>query len=42
MGTTALEAEQTFSGSFASMKAAASNLLGNMAVGGMLLDLCQS
>lgn len=32
-GTTALEAEATFSGSFAAMKAAASNLLGDMAIG---------
>lgn len=33
-GTTAKEASETFSGSFASMKASAQNLLGNMAVGG--------
>lgn len=33
-GTTAKEASATFSGSFASMKAAASNLLGNLAIGG--------
>lgn len=33
-GTTALEASSTFSGSFASMKASVSNLLGNMAIGG--------
>lgn len=33
-GTTAKEAGQTFSGSFAAMKAAAKNLLGNMAIGG--------
>ena len=33
-GTTAKEAAETFSGSFASMKAAASNLLGNLAIGG--------
>ena len=32
-GTTAKEAEQTFSGSFASMKASAQNLLGNLSVG---------
>ena len=32
-GTTALEAATTVSGSFASMKSAASNLLGNMALG---------
>lgn len=32
-GTTAKEAEATFSGSFAAMKAAASNLLGDMAIG---------
>lgn len=33
-GTTAKEASLTFSGSFASMKASAQNLLGNLAVGG--------
>lgn len=33
-GTTAKEASETFSGSFASMKAAASNLMGNLAIGG--------
>lgn len=33
-GTTAKEASETFSGSFASMKSAAKNLLGNMAIGG--------
>ena len=33
-GTTAKEASETFSGSFSSMKAAAQNLLGNMAIGG--------
>lgn len=33
-GTTAKEAATTFSGSFNSMKAAAQNLLGNLAVGG--------
>ena len=33
-GTTAKEAATTFSGSFNSMKAAAQNLLGNMAIGG--------
>lgn len=33
-GTTAKEASETFSGSFASMKAAAKNLLGNLAIGG--------
>lgn len=33
-GTTAKEASSTFSGSFASMKASAQNLLGNLAVGG--------
>lgn len=33
-GTTAKEASETFSGSFASMKAAAQNLLGNLAIGG--------
>lgn len=33
-GTTAKEASETFSGSFASMKSAAMNLLGNMAIGG--------
>lgn len=33
-GTTAKEAGQTFSGSFSAMKAAAKNLLGNMAIGG--------
>lgn len=33
-GATALEASTTFSGSFASMKASAKNLLGNLAVGG--------
>lgn len=33
-GTTAKEASATFSGSFASMKASAKNLLGNLAVGG--------
>lgn len=32
-GTTALEAAETFSGSFAAMKAAASNVLGKMALG---------
>lgn len=32
-GTTAKEAEQTFSGSFASMKASAQNLMGNLSVG---------
>ena len=32
-GTTAEEAEKTFSGSFSAMKAAASNLLGDMAIG---------
>ncbi|MEY8355261.1 hypothetical protein AALB39_18155 [Lachnospiraceae bacterium 54-53] len=33
-GTTAKEAGETFSGSFASMKAAASNVLGNLAISG--------
>jgi len=33
-GTTAKEASETFSGSFSAMKAAAQNLLGNMAIGG--------
>lgn len=33
-GTTAKEASQTFSGSFSAMKAAAKNVLGNLAVGG--------
>lgn len=33
-GTTAKEASSTFSGSFASMKASAQNLLGNLAIGG--------
>ena len=33
-GTTAKEASETFSGSFASMKAAAQNVLGNLAIGG--------
>ena len=33
-GTTAKEASSTFSGSFSAMKAAAQNLLGNMAIGG--------
>lgn len=33
-GTTAKEASETFSGSFAAMKSAASNLLGNLAIGG--------
>ncbi len=33
-GTTAKEASETFSGSFASMKASVKNLLGNMAIGG--------
>lgn len=33
-GTTAKEASETFSGSFASMKSAVNNLLGNMAIGG--------
>lgn len=33
-GTTAKEAGQTFSGSFSAMKAAASNVLGNLAIGG--------
>ena len=33
-GTTAKEASSTFSGSFASMKASAKNLLGNLALGG--------
>ncbi len=33
-GTTAKEASETFSGSFASMKAAASNVLANLAIGG--------
>lgn len=33
-GTTAKEAEHTFSGSFNAMKAAASDLLGNLAIGG--------
>lgn len=33
-GTTAKEAGETFSGSFSAMKAAAQNLLGNMAIGG--------
>lgn len=32
-GTTAKEASQTFSGSFSAMKAAASNLMGNLALG---------
>lgn len=40
MGTTALEASETFSGSFASMKAAAQNLLGNMAIGGKRSIVC--
>lgn len=33
-GTTSKEASETFSGSFAAMKASAKNLLGNMAIGG--------
>lgn len=33
-GTTAKEASETFSGSFAAMKASISNLLGNLAIGG--------
>lgn len=33
-GTTAKEASETFSGSFSSMKAAAQNVLGNLAIGG--------
>lgn len=33
-GTTAKEASETFSGSFAAMKASAQNLLGNLAIGG--------
>lgn len=33
-GTTAKEASETFSGSFGAMKAAAQNLMGNMAIGG--------
>lgn len=33
-GTTAKEASATFSGSFSAMKSAASNLLGNLAIGG--------
>lgn len=33
-GTTAKEAAETFSGSFAAMKASAQNLLGNLAIGG--------
>ncbi len=33
-GTTAKEASQTFSGSFAAMKSAAKNVLGNLAIGG--------
>lgn len=33
-GTTAKEAGETFSGSFAAMKSAAKNLLGNLAIGG--------
>lgn len=33
-GTTAKEASETFSGSFAAMKSAANNLLGNLSVGG--------
>lgn len=33
-GTTAKEASETFSGSFAAMKSAAKNVLGNMAIGG--------
>lgn len=33
-GTTAKEAGETFSGSFSAMKAAAQNLMGNMAIGG--------
>lgn len=33
-GTTAKEASETFSGSFASMKSAAKNVLGNLAIGG--------
>lgn len=33
-GTTAKEASETFSGSFGAMKAAAKNLMGNMAIGG--------
>jgi len=33
-GTTAKEASETFSGSFSAMKAAAQNLLGNLAIGG--------
>ena len=37
-GTTAKEAASTFSGSFASMKAAASNLLGAMALGDNITD----
>lgn len=32
-GTTAREAEQTFSGSFAMMKASVTNLLGNLSIG---------
>nr|CDL66870.1 unnamed protein product [uncultured bacterium] len=33
-GTTAKEASETFSGSFAAMKSAAKNLMGNLAIGG--------
>lgn len=33
-GTTAKEASETFSGSFAAMKSAVSNLMGNLAIGG--------
>ena len=33
-GTTALEASETVSGSFAAMKSAAQNVLGNLALGG--------
>ena len=41
-GTTAKEASETFSGSFSAMKAAAQNLLGNMAIGGDVTGSMQS
>lgn len=41
-GTTAKEAEQTLSGSFNSMKAAAQNFMGELALGGQLQTVSQS
>lgn len=41
-GTTAKEASETFTGSFAAMKAAAENLLGNLALGEDVTDELQS